>query len=71
MHSFISTIEHDINSKLKTNELKVVRVNSILSNSEPKILQKLCEVLKLKENQRQFYTLDMVDVIKQYLKENP
>ena len=52
LHSFISCVTNDITleSEKKETELKIVRVNSILSNSEPKILLKLCEALKLKEH---------------------
>lgn len=55
LHSFISSITDDIKSELskheapkRINELKVIRVNSILSNSETKILLRLCEALKLR-----------------------
>lgn len=57
--------------------LKVIRVNSILSNSETKILLRLCESLKLRQHQQQLlakqamHSVEMVEVIKKYFLENP
>ena len=49
MHSFISAATEEINKDLgQTCELKLIRVNSILSNSETKILLRLGEALKLR-----------------------
>ena len=53
------------------NELKVIRVNSILSNSEAKILLKLCESLQLKHVSQAFQTLEMMNHIKEYFDKNP
>ncbi len=53
------------------NELKVIRVNSILSNSEAKILLKLCESLNLKHVSQAFHSLEMVNYIRDYFLENP
>ena len=53
-------------SKLKDQrQLKIVRVNSILNNSEAKILTKFCEALKLKANAKN-YTVEMIDMAKEY-----
>jgi len=42
----------------------VVRVNAILNNSEPKILQKFREALGMTSQQnKQFYTIEMVSEI--------
>jgi|LauGreDrversion4_2_1035121.scaffolds.fasta_scaffold321447_1 hypothetical protein len=53
MHSFISAVKEEIGEVLskseKAAELKVIRVNSILSNSETKILLRLCDALKLRQ----------------------
>jgi len=53
MHSFISAVKEEIGEVLskseKVAELKVIRVNSILSNSETKILLRLCDALKLRQ----------------------
>ena len=40
--------------------LKVVRVNSILNNSESKIFVKFCEALKLKSITKN-YTIEMIE----------
>ena len=49
LHSFISYATEEIKGQIDGGEnLKVIRVNSILSNSETKILLRLCEALKLK-----------------------
>jgi hypothetical protein len=56
LHSFISAATEEITRVLQgsgedsggVRELKVIRVNSILLNSETKILLKLAESLKLK-----------------------
>ncbi|TNV79899.1 hypothetical protein FGO68_gene7637 [Halteria grandinella] len=79
MHSFINAISDDIRAELDQSkvELKVIRVNSILLNSETKILLKLGESLRLKQHQQamaakaQFHQLEMVDSIKRYFEENP
>lgn len=82
MHSFINAVTDDIRLELDAVpgskvELKVIRVNSILLNSETKILIKLGESLKLKQHQQamaakaQFHQLEMVDSIKRYFEENP
>lgn len=76
MHSFITTIQKGILAQYEKEhkeanvELRVIRVNSILNNSESKILQKLCEALKLKAAQKAFYTIEMVDHIKEYFEKN-
>jgi len=53
MHSFISAVKEEIGEVLSKSEiaaeLKVIRVNSILSNSETKILLRLCDALKLRQ----------------------
>ncbi len=75
LHSFISSITTDVLSQMKVwdpqNELKVIRVNSILSNSEAKILLKLCESLNLKHVSQAFHSLEMVNYIRDYFLENP
>jgi Cdc6-like AAA superfamily ATPase len=62
-------------SKMKSwddkSELKVIRVNSILSNSEAKILLKLCESLSLKQFSSAFHSLEMMNYIKEYFDNNP
>jgi hypothetical protein len=53
LHAFISAVQDECQklfaqeSEVEQLELKVIRVNSILSNSETKILQRLSEALKL------------------------
>ena len=42
--------------------LKVVRVNSILNNSEGKILQKFCEALNF-TNVEKNYSIEMIESI--------
>jgi len=57
--------------------LKVIRVNSILSNSETKILIRLSAALRLKTTldsanaKAQFHSIEMIDSIKRYFQENP
>lgn len=53
LHSFLNAATEEIKQVLSEekdggSELKVIRVNSILSNSETKILLRLGEALKLK-----------------------
>ena len=52
-------------------ELKVIRVNSIMSNSEAKILIKLCESLQLKQFSSAFQSLEMINHIKSYFEKHP
>ena len=42
--------------------LRVVRVNSILNNSEAKILAKFCEALDMKSVSKN-YTIEMIDEV--------
>jgi origin recognition complex subunit 4 len=75
MHAFISAVEEQVKAmfdkEIETIELKVIRVNSILSNSETKILQRLSEALKItrvsqSEPKSSFHSVEMVDSIKEY-----
>jgi len=50
----------DENQVVLKQQLKVIRVNSTLNNSEPKILLKLCETLGLKHESKSFYTVEMI-----------
>lgn len=52
------------------NELIVIRVNSILSNNETKILSKLIESLKLKQSTSSFQSIEMMKTIEQYFVDN-
>ncbi len=57
-------------------ELKVIRVNSILSNSETKILMRLSESLKLRQSEgaqqrAQFQSVEMIETIKDYFRKQP
>lgn len=45
----------------------MVRVNSILNNSESKILVKFCEALKL-DNISKNYTIEMIEHVQEYFK---
>ena len=56
-------------------QLKVIRVNSILSNSETKILMRLSESLKLRsgnteglQQRAQFQSVEMIETIKEYFR---
>lgn len=75
LHAFISTITKHVTLKMlewdAQSELKVIRVNSILSNSEAKILLKLCESLQLKQFSSAFHSLEMINYIKDYFDKNP
>ena len=79
LHSFISAVSEDIIKSLNdknsnkggVTELKVIRVNSILSNSETKILAKLCDSLKLKHAAKAFHQLEMMNYISEYFELNP
>jgi len=75
MHAFISAVEEQVKAmfdkEIETIELKVIRVNSILSNSETKILQRLSEALKItrvsqSEPKSSFHSVEMVDSIREY-----
>lgn len=46
-------------------KLEVVRVNSILNNSEGKILQKFCEALNLKAAGKN-YTIEMIEMVQKF-----
>eukprot|EP00347_Sterkiella_histriomuscorum_P007842 403347358 len=74
LHAFISKISEDMMQLMHQwdshSKLKVIRVNSILCNSESKILQKLCESLDLKHVSQQFHSLEMMDHIKEYFDNN-
>jgi len=56
LHSFISAVTEEVRAMfdraedplITETQLKVIRVNSILSNSETKILMRLSESLKLR-----------------------
>jgi hypothetical protein len=55
MHAFISAVSDQVRAEFEKSkdinmELKVIRVNSILSNSETKILQRLSDSLKIRQN---------------------
>lgn len=59
-------------------QLKVIRVNSILSNSETKILMRLSESLKLRsanaeglQQRAQFQSVEMIETIKEYFRKQP
>ena len=58
LHSFISSVNEDIEKEMakanNASELKVIRVNAVLNNSETKILAKLCDALKLKHAAKAF-----------------
>jgi origin recognition complex subunit 4 len=75
MHAFISAVEEQVKAmfdkEIETIDLKVIRVNSILSNSETKILQRLSEALKItrvsqSEPKSSFHSVEMVDSIREY-----
>ena len=55
IHGFLNQIEKRIalDTKDQTKKLKVVRVNSILNNTEAKIMQKFCSVLNYKSGNTQ------------------
>ena len=52
----------------KDKAFKVVRVNSILNNSEGKIFQKFCEALNFKSVQKN-YTVEMMDEVQKFFNE--
>jgi hypothetical protein len=76
LHAFISAVQEECQklfaqeAEVEQLELKVIRVNSILSNSETKILQRLSEALKLPqqigEEKASFHSIEMVESIKNY-----
>lgn len=70
IHGFLNQIEKrialDTADQLK--KLKVVRVNSILNNSEAKIMQKFCEALNFKSGNTQ-YTIEMIEHVQQYFQQ--
>ena len=55
VHAFLNKLGQEVSAK----NLKIVRVNSILNNSEGKILQKFCDALKLKSNNKN-YSMEMI-----------
>ena len=84
MHSFISAITEQVKTLFKESEdqsiadseLKVIRVNSILSNSETKILMRLSDSLRLRQGEgiqsrAQFQSVEMIETIKDYFKKQP
>lgn len=73
MHAFLNKVEIKIKEQAtalekRSKHLKVVRVNSILNNSEPKILQKFCEALNLKSVDKN-YTIEMIEMVQKYFDE--
>mmetsp|Transcript_39869 Transcript_39869/g.38424 ORF Transcript_39869/g.38424 Transcript_39869/m.38424 type:complete len:130 (+) Transcript_39869:201-590(+) len=75
LHSFVTFVSTKLQLILAqenySSEFKVIRVNSILSNSESKILMKLSESLNLKSYKNTFNTQDMVETIKTYFESHP
>ena len=68
MHNLISQVIIDCEQSLKIDDpdqlLKVVRVNTtLLEANESKILMQFCETLGLKEQSKQFYTVEMISEI--------
>jgi hypothetical protein len=83
LHSFISAVTEEVRAMFDRAEdpliietqLKVIRVNSILSNSETKILMRLSESLKLRsgnteglQQRAQFQSVEMIETIKEYFR---
>jgi hypothetical protein len=83
LHSFISAMTEEVkgmfdkaeDTAIAETQLKVIRVNSILSNSETKILMRLSESLKLKQSgsenlqqRAQFQSVEMIETIKEYFR---
>lgn len=65
IHSFLNQIEINISDFESTHQLRVVRVNSILNNSENKIFVKFCEALKV-DNVTKNYTIEMIEHVKEF-----
>jgi len=75
MHNLISQVITDCSGQLAKDdpdhELKVVKVNAtLLEANESKILMQFCETLGLKEQSKQFYTVEMISEIQKYFTEN-
>ena len=83
LHSFISAVTEEVRAMfdraedplIAETQLKVIRVNSILSNSETKILMRLSESLKLRsanaegqQQRAQFQSVEMIETIKEYFR---
>lgn len=75
IHAFLNAVEKSISMNhqmIETSEnkkhLRVVRVNSILNNSEGKILSKFCEALDMKSVTKN-YTVEMIDEVQKYFQE--
>jgi len=83
LHSFISAVTEEVRAMfdraedplITETQLKVIRVNSILSNSETKILMRLSESLKLRsgnaeglQQRAQFQSVEMIETIKEYFR---
>ena len=52
-------------------ELKVIRVNSTMNNSEPKIQMKFCEALGLKDFDRQITSNEFTNKVTEYFQSEP
>ena len=67
-------IQKDILARILKNndkaELKVINVNATLNNSEPKIVQKMCEVLGVKEQSKSFHTVEMIESLQTFFDNN-
>lgn len=73
IHSFLNqmerSIEHETQKEVGSQKrLKVVRVNSILNNSEGKILQKFCEALNFTQVEKN-YSVEMIQEVQKYFEQ--
>jgi hypothetical protein len=80
LHSFISQIQNDIRDELNqkktskkndTNELLTIRLNSILTKTEPALISKFAELLGIHNSKQELNSNSMVEIIKEYFQENP
>jgi hypothetical protein len=68
IHGFLNQVEKRVveDTRDQTKKLKVVRVNSILNNTEAKIMQKFCEALNFKQGANAQYSIEMIEHVQKY-----
>jgi hypothetical protein len=70
LHALTSQVEKDIIEYMQKEneefELKVIRVNATMNNSEPKIQMKFCEALGLRDFDRQITSNEFTNKVTEY-----
>ena len=75
LHALTSQVEKDIQTYMakKSDDfnLQVIRVNSTMNNSEPKMQKKFCEALGLEDADKQVTSSEFTNKVQEYFLANP